>query len=143
MKVVVDTNVFISSFLGRGNPRKILDLWKKGEITLCLSAEIIDEYMAVLKRLTLSEEKETLEILELFATRFYLMFTHTPAHISLMLDDTDDLIFFKCAVSLSADYIVSGDKKVFQVKNYLGIKVVNPDTFIKKYHPGITRISTY
>ena len=43
IKVVIDTNVFISSFFG-GNPKNIIDLWKKGEIKLCLSREIVDEY---------------------------------------------------------------------------------------------------
>ena len=27
IKVVIDTNVFVSSFFG-GNPRKVIDLWK-------------------------------------------------------------------------------------------------------------------
>ena len=44
IKVVIDTNVFISSFFG-GNPKKIIDLWKKGEIKLCLSREIVNEYV--------------------------------------------------------------------------------------------------
>ena len=52
IKVVIDTNVFISSFFG-GNPKKVIDLWKKGEIKLCLSREIVDEYVEVLKRLGL------------------------------------------------------------------------------------------
>jgi uncharacterized protein len=39
MRVVVGTNIFVSSFLG-GNPRKIIDLWEKGEITLCLSKDV-------------------------------------------------------------------------------------------------------
>ncbi|MEW6201083.1 MAG: putative toxin-antitoxin system toxin component, PIN family, partial [bacterium] len=42
MKVVIDTNVFVSSFFG-GNPRRIIDLWSKGKITLCLSKDILDE----------------------------------------------------------------------------------------------------
>ena len=38
MRVVVDTNVLISSFFG-GNPKKVIDLWKAGDITLCLSKD--------------------------------------------------------------------------------------------------------
>lgn len=52
---VVDTNVFVSSFFG-GNPRKVIDLWKTGELTLCLSTPIVDEYVAVLRRLGLEGE---------------------------------------------------------------------------------------
>jgi len=39
MRVVIDTNVFVSSFFG-GTPRKIIDLWKNRDITLCLSRDI-------------------------------------------------------------------------------------------------------
>lgn len=62
----MDTNVFISSFFG-GNPRKVIDLWKSGEITLCLSKSIVDDYIEVLRRLELQGEKELEELLSLFA----------------------------------------------------------------------------
>jgi predicted nucleic acid-binding protein len=39
MKVVIETNIFVSSFFG-GKPKKVIDLWKKGNLTLCLSGEI-------------------------------------------------------------------------------------------------------
>jgi len=57
MRVVVDTNVFVSSFFG-GIPRKIVDLWKKGQIILCLSKPIVEEYVEVLRRLGLQNEIE-------------------------------------------------------------------------------------
>jgi predicted nucleic acid-binding protein len=44
----IDTNVFVSSFFG-GNPKKIIDLWKNEEIVLCLSKDILDEYIDVLQ----------------------------------------------------------------------------------------------
>ena len=52
MRVVLDTNVFVSSFFG-GNPRAVIDLWKTGSLTLCLSQDILDEYIEVLRRLGL------------------------------------------------------------------------------------------
>ena len=74
MKVVIDTNVFISSFFG-GNPRKIIDLWKNRHITLYLSRNTVDEYIEVLQRLGLKNEKELDEILSLFARGFNCIFT--------------------------------------------------------------------
>ena len=66
IKVVIDTNVFISSFFG-DNPKKIIDLWKKGEIKLCLSRKIVDEYVEILKRLGLQNENELQELLNIFS----------------------------------------------------------------------------
>jgi putative PIN family toxin of toxin-antitoxin system len=57
VRVVVDTNVFISSLLNtEGYPRKIIDLWRFEKITLCLSKEILTEYFTVLGRFGMSEE---------------------------------------------------------------------------------------
>ena len=41
MKIVLDTNVFVSSCFG-GNPRRIIQFWEEGRLTLCLSGAILD-----------------------------------------------------------------------------------------------------
>ena len=131
MRVVVDTNVLVSSFFG-GNPRKIIDLWKQGQITLCLSPEIVDEYFEVLQRLGLRSEKEPDEILSLFARGFNCIFTAKTLDLSIVPVDPDDDKFFECAVALKAQYIISGDSAVLQVGNYMGIQVTTPKEFLRK-----------
>jgi len=55
VKIVVDTNVFVSSFLSpSGSPRQVIDLWKKGLVTLCLCAETLEEHLLALARLGLN-----------------------------------------------------------------------------------------
>jgi len=64
MKVVLDTNVFIYSFSNhQGNPKKIIDLWKSDKITLCLTYEILWEYLEVLLRLAMAGQSEIEELL--------------------------------------------------------------------------------
>lgn len=132
MRVVIDTNVFLSSFLGTGNPRKIIDFWKEGKITICLSKQIVDEYVEVLERLGLRGEREVEEILQLFARGFNSLFTGKTPHLEIVEDDPDDDKFFECAVALNAKFIVSGDKAVLEIKEYMGIKVVSPQQFVDK-----------
>jgi putative PIN family toxin of toxin-antitoxin system len=132
MRVVIDTNIFISSFLAGGNPRKIIDLWQQEKITFCISADIIEEYVNVLKRLNFSEAPELRELLELFSTGYSLIYTHHPRSITLELFDNDDLKFFECAVELGANFIITGDKKILQVREYLGIRVVSPADFLEQ-----------
>ncbi len=84
IKVVIDTNVFISSFFGR-NPRKIIDLWKTGEIYWCLSNAIIDEHIEVLRRMGLQNEDEISELLSLFAEGKFILFTTTPPGLTLLM----------------------------------------------------------
>jgi uncharacterized protein len=137
IKIVLDTNVFVSSFFG-GNPRKIVDLWKTGEITLCLSRTIIDEYIEVLKRLGLQNEKELEELLNLFARGFHVIFTAKTPELVIVKDDPDDDKFIECAVALNSRYIITGDKALTSIQNYMGIAILNPKDFLK-VHENLKR----
>ena len=128
-RVVIDTNVFVSSFFG-GNPRKIIDLWKTGKIILCLSRPIIDEYVDVLRRLGLQDEKELDELLSLFAQGFHVLFSAQTPKLNVVLEDPDDNKFIECAVALKAKLLVSGDKHLTGIKDYMRIKIVTPKEFI-------------
>jgi putative PIN family toxin of toxin-antitoxin system len=129
IRTVVDTNVFISSFFG-GNPRRIIDLWKNGEILLCLSPEIVEEYVEVLQRFSLPEG-EIKELLKLFAKGYHVVFTHTTPNLNIVADNPDDDKFIECAVALEADFIVSGDKDLLSVKKYMGIRILSPRGFLE------------
>ena len=131
-RVVVDTNVFISSFFG-GNPRKIIDLWKSGEITLCLSKPIVDEYIEVLRRLGLQNEKEIEELLGLFAHGFHVVFTAKTPELHIVDKDPDDNMFIECAVALKAGFVITGDKALKAIQKYMNIKIVSPNEFLSKY----------
>jgi putative PIN family toxin of toxin-antitoxin system len=89
MKVVIDTNIFVSSFFG-GNPRKIIDLWRTERITLCLSHSILDEYIDVLNRVGMRDESELDELLSLFSKGFNLLFTSKTPKIQIVKNDPDD-----------------------------------------------------
>ena len=124
----MDTNVFVSSFFG-GNPRRVVDLWKRGHVTLCLSKEIVDEYVEVLQRIGLEDEEELGEILSLFARGFNAIFAAKTPDLKIVRDDPDDDKFSECAVALEAQCIVSGDKSVVDIEEYMGIKVLTPKEF--------------
>ncbi len=132
IKVVVDTNVFISSFFG-GNPRKIIDYWKSGKVTLCLSKPIIDEYIEVFRRLELQNEKEIEELLGLFAHGFNVVFTVKTPELHIVEKNPDDNMFIEGAVGLKAKFVISGDKALKEIKDYMHIKIVSPREFLIKF----------
>jgi putative PIN family toxin of toxin-antitoxin system len=132
IRVVIDTNVFISSFFG-GNPRKIIDLWKSGQIILCLSPPIVNEYIDVLKRMGLQNERELEELLSLFAHGFHILFTSKTPNLNIVEKDPDDDKFIECAVALNSKHIISGDKALTEIENYMGIKIQNPKQFLNEY----------
>ena len=131
VKVVIDTNVFISSFFG-GLPRKIIDFWKNGDIVLCLSQEIIEEYLSVLNRLGLRDAKEISNLTRLFAEGYNSIFTTKTIKIEVVKDDSDDNKFLECAVALDSKIIISGDKHLKSIKKYIDIEIMSPREFIDK-----------
>lgn len=134
MKVVIDTNVFVSSFINpEGTPRKIIDLWKLGKIVICLSDEIITEYISVLLRLGLQGEKEIGELLELFRRKFNIVFVSTDRTLQLIVADPGDDKFIECALVANAHVIISGDKHLIEFKKYKDVKILTPSDFIKQY----------
>ena len=131
MRVVIDTNVFVSSFFG-GNPRKIIDLWKRGQVTLCLSGEVLDEYLEVLRRFGLPEG-DLESLLSLFAKGVHILFTTKVPSLRVVKQDPDDDKFVACAVALNAEAVITGDRALRAVGQYQGITIVTPEQFLRRY----------
>lgn len=131
MRVVIDTNVFVSSFFG-GNPRKIIDLWKHGQVTLCLSGEVLDEYLEVLRRVGLPEG-DLESLLSLFAKGVHILFTTKVPSLKVVKQDPDDDKFVACAVALTAEAVITGDRALRAVGQYQGITIVTPEQFLRRY----------
>jgi hypothetical protein len=132
IRVVIDTNVFVSSFFG-GNPKRIIDLWKNEEIILCLSKDVLDEYIDVLQRIGLKHENEIEELLSLFAKGFNILFTTKTPKIKAIPGDPDDDKFVECAVALRAQGIITGDKVLRAMGEYMGIKILAAQEFLKAH----------
>lgn len=130
MKTVLDTNVFVSSFFG-GNPRAVINLWRDGIVTLCLSNDILEEYLEVLTRLGLAGRPEFDGLLNLLQTSRNLLFVAKPDQRRAVPADPDDDKFIACAVALGARYIVSGDKHLLGMRRYMGIGIMTPAQFVK------------
>lgn len=132
MKVVIDTNVFVASFLNStGTPRKIIDIWKEGRIILCLCTEIIEEYIEVLSRFGLEGEKELEELLEVFKSKTNIHFVAIDRQLKVVDADPQDDKFLECAMSAKATLIISGDRHLLDLKRYKNIRILSPSQFIK------------
>ena len=132
VRVVIDTNVFISSFFG-GIPKEIINLWKNGKLILCLSQNIVEEYIEVLNRLGLKDKKEIQKLTKLFAEGYNSIFTAKTPRIKVVKDDQDDDKFLECAIALDSKIIISGDKHLKEIKKYIDIEIVSPRKFIDLY----------
>ena len=132
MKIVLDTNVFVSGVFFSGPPYQILRAWKNQELQIVVSQEILDEYYRVGEELSERFPGTDLNpILELVASKTELV---KAARLSeAVCDDPDDDKFFACAIGGKTEIIVSGDKHLLKMSGYKEIKVVRPRQFVDEY----------
>lgn len=133
MKVVLDTNVLVSSTLTeRGKPFKILKKAESGDIELFISPGIIQELEDVLMRDKIPfEEKSVKEFVEKIISISTVV---VPEESFEVIDkDPEDDKILECAVDSNADYIISGDSHLLDLKDFRGIKILSPDKFLEVY----------
>lgn len=132
MRVVLDTNVFVSGVFFSGPPHQILKIWRDGKIEIVLSEAILEEYHRVGEELAVQfPAVEITPIMELLAVEADLVEASSLAE--RVCQDPHDDKFLACALSGGVEVIVSGDKHLLDVSGYKGIKVVRPRNFLEEY----------
>ncbi len=130
-KVVLDTNVLISSILFGGKPRQILQLVIQGKINAFLSPAIFTEFKEVLARPKFGLTHEECfaigkEVEEIFS------FVFPQIVIDLVKDDPDDNAVLECASAADAECIVTGDPHLLNFNSFEQIRIISPSIFIKE-----------
>ena len=131
MNVVVDTNVFVSSVFG-GLPRRVVELWFDGRITLCLSEPIVQEYRRVLREIGAVSAAEERALIEAFASGDGVLYVNDPPAIEGASSDPDDDKFLACALELGAECVVSGDSDLLELRSYMGLPIRAPRAFLEQ-----------
>ena len=110
MKVVLDTNCFISC-IGKLSPyRYVFDAFLKGTYTLCVSTEILLEYEEIF--LQKWGEDVTENLLSRLIRAHNIEFTTVFFNFNMINSDKDDNKFADIFLTTNADYIVSNDSKL-------------------------------
>lgn len=132
MKVILDTNVFMSGIFWSGPPSTILKAWQEKKIDLILSKDILSEYVRVSD--TLSKKFPDLDLEEIFE----LVITHStiydaPTIPHAISRDKDDDKFIACALAANVKIIISGDTDLLEINGFNGIEIITPRKFIDIY----------
>lgn len=124
-RIILDTNVIVSSLISDSYPTKIVfDLVLNELVSVCISEDIINEYYEVLNRkkfrkiYTDSQEllSAILEISELFF----------PKKNFNIINDESDNKFLDLAYECKSDYLITGNSKDFTFTNFYDTKIVSP-----------------
>jgi len=132
VRVILDTNVFISGIFFSGPPSQILKAWLNQSFQIVLSQQILDEYQRVAE--ALSSKFPTVDILPIIElVTIHGQFVDTQGFDVSVCEDPDDDKFLECAVASKCKTIISGDKHLLKLAGYQGIMVLTPRDFMEKY----------
>ena len=138
MRVVIDTNIWVSGLLWRGAPWQLLRLAETGELTLCTSPDILTELSEVLSYEKLQPRLHQLGFtpaeLVGYAMSIASVF-EVPAGVPIVLADPDDDIFIRCAQIAKASHIVSGDHHLLDLDEYDEISITTVQDFLATFTP--------
>lgn len=138
MKVVLDTNLFVSSLLSPESlPANLIRVWQTGGFEIILSPTILSEIHRVLgydhirHQFPITDQKVDIFIqsLERHATIVAGVTDVTGA----VPDDPDDEIILACAIDGEALLILSRDKHLLQLQEYAGIPIIRARQFWDRF----------
>ena len=131
LKVVFDTNVYISAILTAGAPRAILsESFRREEIEVLVSEPILTEIERIL-RLKIRRSLEDVVTI-LIAVRQNSTLISSESELLVIAEDKADNRIIECAFQGKAQYVVSGDRHLLNLKEYQGIRILSPIEFLRE-----------
>jgi uncharacterized protein len=132
MKVVLDTNVLLVAISPRSSDYWLFQALLRGDLTLCVTTDILDEYAEIVEQQMNAEIAEM--TLDLLLTLPNTLLIHKHYFWQLVEQDPDDNKFIDCAIAAQAQYLVSNDKHLNVLKkyDYFGITLLRLPAF-KEY----------
>lgn len=134
IKVVLDANIFVSAVIkSSSNAARILELVREREVILILSNEIVSEVRLVLLYPRLRKiHHRTHEEIDQFLKNTARISDIVPGRkrVHEIKDDPSDNKYLSAAVEGKADFIVSGDHHLKDLKIFQGIRILDPAAFL-------------
>ena len=128
MKVVFDTNIFVSALtLPGGRADQALRKVIGGEDWLAISKPIVDELLSVLAR-KFARDGEELARVALFLSDLGEL-VHPPESL-VVLDDEPDNRILECALAAGADVIVTGNRAMLAIGEFEGIRILSLNDYL-------------
>lgn len=121
MRLVLDTNVIISALLFDGLPEQLLLSTLGGLHELVLSPYIIAETTRILED-RFKVQPTNLKLLQQLLGEAEIVYFQP--FLNVVADEPDNRIL-ETSIEGNANYLVTGDKLLLQLKEYRGIKIIS------------------
>jgi len=134
VKVVLDTDILAESFWN-GPARAVIELWKSGEVILCVSKPILREYAAIASKMgATAREKE--EFISLFSENPLVSTVGSARRVDIAREKPAEGMFLDCAVAGGADFLITKDEHLLELGSYRDITIALPEDFVKAHSVG-------
>jgi len=131
MKIVFDTNVILSALITQGLSSRVLDICIDRH-QLFISPWIIDEVLSKLD-VKMHVSKPEIDRVSAFIDNIFNIIM-PEGDVPAICRDQDDNNILLLAQNIKADIIITGDKDLLSLKEYLKIKIISPRQFVEKYY---------
>jgi len=130
MRVVFDTNIFISAFIiPESQAEKAILKIIEGKDSLVISKEIIHEVLSILSS-KFSRDGEALGHVAVNLSEIAEL-VHPIKRIRIFKDEPDNRVL-ECALIGKAEAIVTGDKEMLKLKEYRGIRIISLREYLER-----------
>lgn len=131
MKVVLDTNVLLVSIPSKSKYHNIYKAFINNKFELIISNEIITEYTEIISRK--ANEFVAKNIIETIIFSKNITFQNIYFNFNLIDLDPDDNKFVDCAITSSADFIVTNDRHFNILKSipFPKVHIISIDEFLR------------
>ena len=128
MRAVFDTNVLVAAFAAEGICSKILARGRKKQFHLIACPIILQEFERVLIKKFSATRNEARNALQIVSEAMHSIILPSQSEQGVCRDPDDDAIL-ACALEARADYLVTGDVDLLELKIFKGIRIVTPRNF--------------
>ena len=143
IRAVLDANVLVSaSFTAKTPPGQILDAWRARRFTTVFSDAILAEVGRVFRYPKIQNRHRWPEPrVRLFLRHLRRLSVLTPGtlQVHVVAEDPDDDKYLACALEGGAGYLVTGDRHLLGLKQYRGVRILSPRSFLEIIRRGATR----
>jgi putative PIN family toxin of toxin-antitoxin system len=130
LKVVFDTNILVSALVfpgGRGEAALLRIVKERDQ--LIISKPILDELLGVLGR-KFARDAEELAHAAVFISELGIL-VRPRKQLHVVKDDPDNRIL-ECAIAGRADVIVTGDKALLKLRQYLDVRILGLQDYLEE-----------
>jgi len=127
-RVVLDTNIYLSGIIFGGNCRHILDLAIEGKIIAISSLGILLEISQKLEKKFKWNKEKILRTIKTIGQTAEIVYPKIK--LKIVKADKNDNKILEAGIEGNADYLVSGDKHLLNIKDYGGMEILSPADFL-------------